>query len=190
MHASPSTVASCPHWTANRVAVVLSVPLGHFLFLWLLTVLWVNMGQALNNFKEQLFQTKSIIVSILGLQNPVSRSDLTAEAVLYRHPQTFLSVIFVKHEEMRVCSCSHDDAKRVFHSQRHAKLSSARLHGAPSNRQTATPLPLLEQMVSVSYTMLRRFCFFSDDSLCLRPKLSQRRSRYTLKLSEYHSRIH
>lgn len=44
------------------------------------------------------------------------------------------------------------DARRVFNSQRHAKLSGARLHGAPSPRQTATPLPLLEQMVCLRHT--------------------------------------
>lgn len=70
MHTSPRTVASCPHLIANRVAVVLFGPLGHFLFLWLLTVLWVNMGQTLNNFKEHLFHTKSIIVSFFGLEKP------------------------------------------------------------------------------------------------------------------------
>lgn len=70
MNSSPRTVASCPHLIANRVAVVLLGPLGHFLFLCLLTVLWVNMGQALNNVKEQLSHTKSIIVSFFGLVKP------------------------------------------------------------------------------------------------------------------------
>lgn len=83
MHRSPRTVASCPLLIANRVAVVLLGPLGHFLFLCLLTVLWVNMGQALNNFKEQRSHTKSIIVSFFWVsKNHVSQSDLTAEALL------------------------------------------------------------------------------------------------------------
>lgn len=74
MHTSPRTVASCPHLIANRVAVVLFGPLGHFLFLWLLTVLWVNMGQTLNNFKEHLFHTKSIIVSFFWVRETMSAS--------------------------------------------------------------------------------------------------------------------
>lgn len=48
--------------------------------------------------------------------------------------------------------CTNGDVRRVFHSQRHAKLSGARLHGAPSRRQTETPLPLLEQMVCLIHT--------------------------------------
>ena len=72
MHSSPRAVASYPHLTANRVAVVLLGPRGHFLFLCLLTVLWVNMGQALTNFKEHLSHahTNSIIVSFFGLVKP------------------------------------------------------------------------------------------------------------------------
>lgn len=49
-------------------------------------------------------------------------------------------------------ACANGDVRRVPLSQRQAKLSGARLHGAPSHRQTATPLPPLEQMVCLKRT--------------------------------------
>lgn len=49
-------------------------------------------------------------------------------------------------------ACSNGDVGRVFHSQLHAKLSGARLHGVPSSKQTVTLLPLLEQMVCLMHT--------------------------------------
>lgn len=47
IHTAPGTVKSCPRSIANRVAVVLHEPLGHFLFLFFpsLTAHWVNMGR-------------------------------------------------------------------------------------------------------------------------------------------------
>lgn len=197
---SQDTVASCPHLIANRVAVVLLGPPRRFLFLCLLTVPWVNMGQALNNFKAHLSRTKSVIVSVFWVTKTMSagltwqlRLSCKSSSPPHTHTPPPSLPRIVKGKSLR---CLSDTRRRSlgasplmatrevrFRSQRHAKLSGARLHGAPFHRQTVTPLPPLDSRWCVSHTythtLHRRLCFFSVDSLlCLSPKLRQQRCRY------------
>lgn len=183
MHRSPRTVASCPHLIANRVAVVLLGPLGHFLFLCLLTVLWVNMGQALNNFKEHLSHTKSNHCLLFWVSKTMSASltwQLRLSCKSSSSPELFKKkvcdtcqtwgevwarVLMAMWEGCFTVSAMPNWA--VPDCMEHPRADRRRLHYLYWSRWC------------VSYILHRRLCFFSVDSwLCLTPKLRQQRYTY------------
>lgn len=177
MHTTPRTVASCPHLIANRVAVVLFGPLGHFLFLWLLTALWVNMGQALNNFKEHPFHTKSIIVSFFWVRETISASLTWQLGRSYKSSSPRIGE--------KVCNTCQTwgevRARAVMASRKGCFTISSMPNWAVPDcmERPRTDRRRLHYLYCnrwcVSYMLHRRLGSFSVDSLlCLSPKLGSR----------------
>lgn len=98
-----------------------------------------SVGQYGTDFK-QLQRTKnssltqSPSVSFLGLVKPCQLAwpDSWGSPVSHHQPQncSIKSMRYLSHMRRSLGACTNGDVRRVFHRQRHAKLSTARLHGA------------------------------------------------------------